>query len=213
MQKLFNAHDLVRAIMAGIAISYGGIAYLSCDNSVVGAFLFSIGLISIYSFHWNLYTGKACYVVTSPPSHLFLVGSSLIGNLIGTVSMGYLFRITKLYKLIPKAEALVEAKLQSNFFGGFILGIGCGFMMYLAVNGFNTIKEDFGKYLVLIMPIIVFTISGYEHVIANMFYFSFANAWSVSNAFYLVIVAFGNLFGCSLVPLVDKFLKTDTHAH
>lgn len=37
----------VLAVLAGIAIGIGGIVYLSVDNKVVGALLFTVGLYTI----------------------------------------------------------------------------------------------------------------------------------------------------------------------
>lgn len=202
--------DLVKSILGGMAISFGGIAYLSNENHVIGATLFSLGLFMIYLFDWNLYTGKACYIVTSPPSHMKLVGIAFLGNLIGTTGMAYLLRLTKLKSLIPVAEGIAEYKLKNTSFSGFILGIGCGIMMYVAVIGYKSI-HDCGKYLILIFPIVVFTLSGYEHVVANMFYFSMANVWSVPVFIYLLIVGLGNMLGCSFIPLTEKYLKSGSN--
>ena len=52
----------VYAILAGVCISMGGIAYLSCENVVVGALFFCVGLFIILNFNFNLFTGKVCYV-------------------------------------------------------------------------------------------------------------------------------------------------------
>lgn len=48
----------VKSIYAGIMIGLGGIAYLAVQGGLLGAFLFSIGLISVIEFDLNLYTGK-----------------------------------------------------------------------------------------------------------------------------------------------------------
>ncbi|MFI3225810.1 MAG: formate/nitrite transporter family protein [Clostridia bacterium] len=205
-------HNLLKSILAGMAVSLGGVAYLSNENSIIGAILFSIGLVMIYLFDWCLYTGKACYAVVDMPNNLSIIGVAFIGNLIGTMCVAYTLRMTKLAKLIPHAEEVVAGKLQNTLFSGFILAIGCGILMYVAVIGYKTVPSDLGKYITLIMPVVVFTISGFEHVVANMFYFSMANAWNIENFFYIIIVALGNLVGCSIVPLSDKYFKIKEHA-
>ncbi|MFI3176704.1 MAG: formate/nitrite transporter family protein [Eubacteriales bacterium] len=199
--------NFVKSLLGGMAISFGGVAYLSNENHIIGAILFSLGLTMIYLFDWNLYTGKACYVLTRPPKHLLLLGNAFLGNLVGTAAVAYLLRTTKLASLIPVAEEVAAHKLENSFYSGFIMAIGCGVMMYVAVVGYRTIQDSFGKYLILILPIVVFTISGYEHVVANMFYFSMANVWSPSVFLYLLVVALGNLVGCSLIPLANKYIK------
>lgn len=185
-------------------IGIGGSTYLAMENHVVGAILFCIGLMVIYQFNWNLYTGKVCYISEQPPAYLKLVGISLIGNWIGALGIGYLFRITKLSRLIATAEQVSAAKLSDNYFSAFIMAIGCGLMIYIAITGFQTASDDFGRYLMLIVPIVVFTLVGFEHVVANMFYFSMANVWSIPTLLYTLVVAVGNLVGGMMIPVLKK---------
>ncbi|SNT28506.1 Putative transposase, partial [Anaerovirgula multivorans] len=71
---------LIKAIMGGIAISMGGIIYLTLENHIVGSLLFSIGLFTIYTFGLHLYTGKICYIMSEKPVYLFTVLTVYIGN-------------------------------------------------------------------------------------------------------------------------------------
>jgi formate/nitrite transporter FocA (FNT family) len=86
---------LIKAIAAGVCIGMGGIIYLTLDNRIAGSFLFSIGLFTIYTFGFNLYTGKICYIVHEGPSYLKDVFIVYIGNLIGTQGSGLIFRHTQ----------------------------------------------------------------------------------------------------------------------
>ena len=43
--------------------------------------------------------------------------------------------------------------------------------MYIAVNSYKTSKDVFGRYIPIFMCVIVFILCGFEHCIANMFYF------------------------------------------
>ena len=51
----------VLAVLAGISIGLGGLVFLSVDDRVIGAALFTIGLFTVCTFGLNLYTGKVCY--------------------------------------------------------------------------------------------------------------------------------------------------------
>ena len=51
----------VRGVLAGLMISIGGYVYLGCENRVVGAVFFTVGLITITLFGFDLYTGKIGY--------------------------------------------------------------------------------------------------------------------------------------------------------
>lgn len=199
-------NSFIKSILAGISVGIGGIVYLSLENHIVGAFLFSIGIFTIYTFGFELYTGKVCFVPNKKPSYMLFALKVLIGNGIGTMAMGYLMRMTKHSKLIAYAEEMVATKLSDTMFSAFIMAIFCGVLMSVAVLGFKTIKDSLGKHFALVLPIMVFILSGYEHSVANFFYYSFADAWSLKAVTYIVIVALGNLVGGALIPFVIKVL-------
>lgn len=203
----------IRAIMAGVAISVGGMIYLRAENHVVGAFLFSIGLFTIYTFGLDLYTGKVCMILNKPIKFLGTVLIVYLGNAVGTVATGYIFRATKQSQYIEHATEVVAGKLADNLFSTFIMAIMCGLLMCIAVLGFMNIKDGIGKYLALIIPIMVFILSGYEHSIADMFYFSFANVWGGKALLYINIIALGNLVGGCILPLVTKVTGGESEHH
>ena len=53
---------LVSAVLAGMSIGFGGLVFLSVENRVIGAALFTIGLFCVCTFGFHLFTGKVCYV-------------------------------------------------------------------------------------------------------------------------------------------------------
>ena len=57
---MFNKDDIFSGVLGGIMIGLGCIGYVSCDNRVAGAFIFSLGLLVILSFGWKLFTGSIC---------------------------------------------------------------------------------------------------------------------------------------------------------
>ena len=57
-----NINYLIKGIYAGVMIGIGGIAYLSITNKIIGAFIFSIGLISICIYNMNLYWKNWIYI-------------------------------------------------------------------------------------------------------------------------------------------------------
>ena len=72
--------------------------------------------------------------------------------------------------------------------------------MYVAVDGF---KEK-GNPLILFLCVSVFILSGFEHCVANMFYFAMAGAWSAKTVLYLLIMTLGNSVGGMLIPAIKK---------
>ncbi|WP_033164508.1 formate/nitrite transporter family protein [Clostridium sp. KNHs205] len=201
----------IRAVMAGVAISVGGMIYLRAENHVVGAFLFSLGLFTIYTFGLDLYTGKVCMILNKPLKFLGTVLIVYLGNAVGTVGTGYILRATKQSQYLEHASEVVAGKLADNLFSTFIMAIMCGLLMCIAVLGFLNIKDGVGKYLALILPIMVFILSGYEHSIADMFYFSFANVWGGKALLYINVIALGNLVGGCILPLVTKVTSGEEH--
>lgn len=91
-------------------------------------------------------------------------------------------------------------KMGDNPLSIFILAVFCGILMYIAVDGY---KEK-GNPVILFLGVSVFILSGFEHCIANMFYFSLAGAWSVKAIVYLLIMTIGNSIGGILIPFVKK---------
>ncbi len=208
MKQFFK--ELLKSILAGMAVSFGAVGYLTQENHVVGGILFCLGLMVIYLFGWNLYTGKACYIVEKGRAIIPLLFNALLGNLIGAVATGYLFRMVKLKKLIPIGEEVVAGKLATDYFSGFVMAIGCGVMIYFAIYGYHKNTDGFGRYFSLCLPVVFFIVLGCEHVVANMFYVSFANAWNLHAVSYLTVVAVGNLVGCAFIPVMKLLYEEKT---
>ena len=200
-----NLKVLVRAILAGALISIGGTIYLALDNKMLGAFLFSIGLFSICAYGFNLYTGKIGYVIDNKPKYLIELLFTLIGNIIGTVGCGYLLFLSRQgEKLRSTAQAISTIKLNDNLLSIFILSIFCGIIMYLAVDLYKKLT-DFGKYMGIFMGITVFILAGFEHCVANMYYFSAANMWGWKTILYVLVMVAGNSVGSILLALGIKY--------
>ena len=74
---------------------------------------------------------------------------------------------------------------------------------------FFTYKEvkDIGKYLAVFLGVIVFILCGFEHCIANMYYFSVSSTWSLNTLLYLLVMILGNSLGGILIPLCNKVIK------
>ncbi len=200
--------DFIKSVLAGIMIGIGGTIYLSIDNNVVGASLFGIGLFMIVIYGFNLYTGKIGYLVDNFNfKYIKMLVITLIGNFIGTFFVGYILKFTRIYSLIhDKAKLLVNVKLDDSLISILILAFFCGILMYLAVNTYKE-NKDISKYLGVFLGVIVFILCGFEHCIANMYYFSVANIWNLNTLLYLLIMILGNSLGGMLVPLCNKVIK------
>ena len=125
------------AIMAGICIGIGGIVYLSLDNKVLGAMLFTVGLFAVCTFGYNLYTGKVAYLFDHDKRYIGTVVIIWLGNLVGTWFTAWLMSLTRNAVLAEKAMALCEIKLGDNLFSIFILGIFCNLLIVIGVDGYK----------------------------------------------------------------------------
>ena len=200
-----NLRIFLRAIVAGVMISIGGTIYLSLENKMLGAFLFSVGLFSICVNGYNLYTGKIGYAIDNKPKYFIELLFTLLGNLVGTVMCGYLLSISRIgTKLKDAASIICEIKLNDNLLSIFVLSIFCGIIMYMAVDIFKKVN-DFGKYVGIFMGITIFILAGFEHCVANMFYFSAANMWEWKTALYVLVMILGNSVGSILLALSNKY--------
>lgn len=169
---------------------------------MVGAALFASGLFTICTLGYNLFTGKACYLPGSEQKGKYLLWllQIWVGNLVGAAATGYLIRLTRAGSaLAEKAQGLCETKLSDSLLSIFILAVFCNLMIYIAVENFKSNPHTLGKYLAIFLGVMVFILAGFEHCVANMFYFSVANMWSLRTVLYLLVMTAGNMVG-GLIP-------------
>lgn len=206
MKRYFDI--FLRAVLTGFAIGIGGAVNLSCDNKYVGAFLFGTGLFVILFFGFSLFTGKVGYAVENPPSYLIDLAVIWLGNLLGTTLTGWLILGTRISAIGERAAGMCETKLGDSAVSILILAFFCGMLMFIAADGYKTIKNPVGQVLVIFLPVMVFILSGFEHCVANMFYFTVGSAWSPKALGWLLLMSLGNALGGIFIPLVRKgFVK------
>lgn len=186
-------------ISAAIMISIGGSVFLACgDNRYYGAIFFSVALLSICYLGLYLYTGKIGYLVEDhSPKNLATLGVGLFANLAVTFPVGMLVR-----KMIPnlgeRAETICQAKLEQSFGSTLVRAIFCGVLMYIAVEIFRSKKSPIG----VLFGIPVFILAGFEHSIADMFYFGASGIADGKIASFELAAVLGNSIGSVILPLL-----------
>ncbi|MBR0112232.1 MAG: formate/nitrite transporter family protein [Clostridia bacterium] len=194
---------IVNGISAGILISIGGSVFLACDNKYVGASFFTVALLCICYKGYSLFTGKVGYL---PEKHgkeefsVLLLG--LLGNTIGTVILGYAVAYA-VPGIKETALTICNAKLGQEFLQTLIRGCLCGVLMYLAVSIFRDHKTP----LAIIFCIPVFILSGFEHSIADIFYFAASGIVSLKAFAFLMTVVLGNSIGAILLCAMTLCMK------
>ena len=193
----------VKAVLAGMMICFGCIVFMSCSEKIVGATLFSFGLLTIVCRGLWLYTGKIGYLRQVGFRNILL---TIAGNLVGSIILGSAINATRYGEgLLIKAQALSDAKLDDSLISIFILSIACGVMMYLAVDSYRKCKS----WLFVILPVVIFIMCGFEHSIANMGYFTIAGAWSMKAALYILVMAVGNGVGSAIMNVATYKVRGD----
>ena len=79
-------------------------------------------------------------------------------------------------------------------------------MIYIAVEGYKSSQHEIGKYLAIFFGVTVFVICGFEHCVANMYYFTVGQAWNLNTALYLLVMTAGNAVGGIFIPLMRKLI-------
>lgn len=203
-----KARQFVSAVLAGFMIGVGGTVYLSQSNPVVGSFLFAIGLFTVVVFQLHLFTGKIGYTPFQKPVYLVELTITWLGNLVGTGITAWMVRNSRIYAGISeRVSGIAEVKLADGFLSIFLLAIFCGLLMFIAVDSFRNVQGSTLRFIGVFIPVMVFILSGFEHVVANMYYFSLAGVWSGHCFMSVIVMTLGNSVGGMLIPLYLKIFK------
>ena len=195
------------AMLSGIAVGIAGWGYLACTN-IIGAVLFSFGLLTVVGYKLPLYTGTAGFVplrdeqgrscwMSAIGKLLFI----LLGNIAGCLLVALFARLSPM-DLGAAAQKILEGRLAIGPLRAGLLAVGCGFIMTTVVT-FAREKNP----LPLLFGVPLFITCGYPHCMADAFFylcvpldFWMANLGSILS-FYVCIVL-GNFVGCNFYRLV-----------
>ncbi|WP_077210817.1 formate/nitrite transporter family protein [Bacillus dakarensis] len=214
---------LILGFQAGAFIALGYLLYirvtaplsdsLSGISSILGASVFPIGLILTLIAGGELLTGNMMAVPMARFANKIQTKELLqnwllvtISNFLGAVFVAYFFGhivgLTETGLYLVKTISIAEHKLDETFLQAFISGIGCNWLVALAVWLSYGADNITGKILGIWFPTMTFVAIGFQHVVANMFVipasiFAGALTWSdyISN---FVPVFIGNAVGGSL---------------
>lgn len=183
---------MIKALAAGLLISIGCKVNASVGG-VFGALLFSLALLCIIQYKLYLFTGKVGY-----NTKVFLLLKILAFNIIGAFIGGYIFNA-----MWCVTEAHVRC--TDTIYNILFKSIGCGALMYLAV--------DAGNKLVTIFSVAVFILCGFEHCVADAAYIGLH---IIEYPWFLPLVIIGNTIGAKMIHFMvgengyrEKFKATD----
>lgn len=183
---------IIDSILAGICISLGGVAFLKVGG-IIGAVLFSFGLISVVCYKMKLYTGVSGFVETK--QDWIELPVIILGNIVGCALLAAAIK-TAIPEMVDKAQSIVEARADKGFWNVTLLAVFCGFIMTTVVN-FARQK----MWLPLLFGIPLFIMCGFVHSIADAFYYTLAlnpTEWTGQYAIVYLASIIGNFIGCNL---------------
>ena len=190
---------IIDGIKAGIMIAIGGSVFLSCENRYIGAILFSVALLCICLKGYSLFTGKVGYLPENHSKEAFkILLCGLLGNIVSTILLGFAVSFAN-PALGEAAKVICEAKLSQEALQTFVRAFFCGVLMYMAVS---TYREK-GTLAGIFFCVPVFILSGFEHSIANMFYFGASGMINMDSVIYLAVVVAGNSVGGMAMPILN----------
>ena len=212
-------NSFCRGILAGLSIGLGGFLFVLMTylvsgelGKVLGSFLFAIGLFFVCTFYLHLYTGKIGLIYEEKKDRDFYISLPvmLIGNAIGAFSLGFIcYFAFKDMEIYQTALATAESRLHFGSFNDYLAcmvkSFLCGTCVYLAVKSFGLKRLKPLGILLLVFFVFVFVYAGFQHCIANMFYFGFANKivpeTFINLAFCILFNSFGPIAGVLLYKI------------
>ena len=189
---------LLKSVLAGLLIAIAGWAFLQIDSKTVGSLVFCVGLVAVIILQANLYTGKIGYLDSK---------SKIIGLLVMLISnIVVAFLIGLLYRAIVKPSMIMDAKLDKTWYRVLVDGIGCGACIYIAVEGYKQTKS----FVPVILCVMAFILAGFEHCVADAFYFG-ASDLTWKGLGYIGLIVLGNSIGSLLIRFLQKGIKHEEH--
>lgn len=192
-------------IASGMLVGIGGAVYLSCESKVVGAVLFAVALLCICLMGFYLYTGKIGLFIEKPDKMSALALSvGFAGNAVGAALTGLATAYAK-PALIEAAAKACDAKLANGFGRGLVAAVFCGVLMYAAVKTYGAK----GTLLGIVFCIPTFILCGFEHSVADVYYFTVASLarFDPKSIVFILVAVVGNTLGGWLLPVLSKLAK------
>lgn len=220
------------SILGGVFIALGFLACIRGSGTIpagwgsygtlIGAALFPIGLIAIVLVGGELATGNmmtmAIGLFQKKISILDLIYNwvvVMLGNMAGGILTAYLWgHVAGMTEgaFLNKTMAIANARVGDSPLAAFISAIGCNIFVCMAVWFGTSAKDYVGKLLGVWLPIMIFVVTGLQHVVANAFVIPaaiFSGKTAITWGDYLlntVIVFLGNAVGGALAFGLPCFL-------
>lgn len=191
---------VINAVSAAMMISIASYCNLISGNKYVGAALFSFGLIMVCRYSMSLFTGMAGYIVKKNALEFTVVTAV---NCVFAFGFGALGSFNPAVK--EKAAEVCSAKLGNSLLWLFVSAFFCGILIYLGVDFY----KKHGSYIGIIFAIPIFVLCGFDHTVADLFYYGAAGNYNIADLLPLLVIILGNIAGSSIIRALLFFGKKD----
>ncbi len=212
-------HFLLMTLLSGGMIAICATSSLLANSVMddmgkfVGAILFSLGIFVILAFEMKLFTGLVSGIPTMGKKSLWKLPVCFLGNAIGVAIVFFLVSFSPISDVVVSAgKYLIYSKItnESWAISSVCSGVLCGILITLSVLSVNhSHKKGLSANVGVIFPIIVFAFCGFDHSVANMFYFYCLGEMSWRVVGYILLTIVGNVIGGVILPLVLKLRDED----
>ena len=220
---------LVLGILAGAYIGVGALlaTVVTFDmpsrfgvgfTSFMAGTAFSVGLMLVVIAGAELFTGNNLMIVSALTGEITF--SAMLrrwtivyaANFIGSILLALLFYSAGLWKtgegaVGAAAMAIAYKKIALGFGEALVRGIGCNWLVCLAVWMALAAQQTIGKIFAIFFPIMAFVAIGFVHCVANMYFIPvglFVKEWAGLPAppgVDLNLLAWGSFLWRNLVPV------------
>lgn len=183
---------LILGMMAGVYIGFGAqlCTLVTHDLSqyvgvgfakFIGGSVFTVGLMLVVIAGAELFTGN-CLMLIGPLTRNITIKGMLrnwffvyLANFVGSLLLVIIMYFSGLWKLGnlgvgSAALKIAVGKTSLPFVEAFFRGVGCNWLVCLAVWLAIAGKDSISKIFGIFFPIMAFVASGFEHSIANMYF-------------------------------------------
>jgi len=195
------------AVMIGKGIApsvIGGVAYEGLRQLLFAA-VFPVGLMLVVIGGAELFTGNTAILVPAvldgrvpvrglARNWILSYAGNLAGGLFVAYALAYLTNLCAAEPYLSAVRAMARAKTGLPFMAAFWRGVGCNWLVCLAVWLAAAAEDVPGKILGVWFPIMAFVGIGFEHSVANMFFIP-------TGVFYGAGVGVGRFVAANLLPV------------
>ena len=102
-----------------------------------------------------------------------------------------------------RSGEMVMGVFDYTVFNTLMKGVMCGMLMFIAVDFYKTK----GSFIATFVAVPVFIMAGFEHSIADMYYFTSAMMWDLDAVLFIILIIIGNALGGIMIPAYRLYIN------